>query len=554
MRILIAEDESMSCRLLEKTLLKWGYDVVVAHDGLEAWEVLGQEASPQLAIIDWMMPGIDGVELCRRTRETPEKLTYIILLTAKGEKCDIAAGLTAGANDYITKPFDREELHARVQVGARMVEMQTRVMAGIEERKQAEEERRRLEDQLRQSQKMESIGTLAGGIAHDFNNLLTVINGYSELLLKVPTQGESLNQKLKGINAAGMKAATLTRQLLAFSRRQQLERKIISLNDTITDLLKMLQRIIGEDVEVRFQTTSNLAPVFADPGQIEQVLLNLAVNARDAMSEGGELIIETDNVALDEAYCHDHPYVQRGDYVRIMVSDTGAGMDAATRLRIFEPFFTTKEVGKGTGLGLSMVYGIVKQHEGSIEVSSELGRGTTFEIYLPAERRTIEEDLVEVTSVLRGGTETILVAEDQDAVRELAQATLEDLGYLVIPVRNGEEAVKMYEANRAQIDLVMLDMVMPRMSGPEAYEAIRAIDADIPIFFVTGYCSETVENRFVLRSRFIEETGASVIQKPYSVDVLGRKVRQMLDQAKQSGSAPSSCDKNPGALRPSRVS
>jgi two-component system cell cycle sensor histidine kinase/response regulator CckA len=531
-RILIAEDESMSRRLLEKSLTKWGYDVIVVSDGQQAWEVLQQANAPQLAIIDWMMPGLCGVELCQKVRQTAGmESVYLILLTARGEKEDIAAGLTAGANDYVTKPFDREELQARLRVGVRVLEMQTRMLADSVERRHAEDDRKQLEEQLIQSQKMESIGTLAGGVAHDFNNLLTVINGYTELLLTRQLQGEPLRQKLSQIKSAGERAAALTRQLLAFSRKQELERKTINLNDTIGDLMKMLRRIIGEDVDVGVHTAPNLASIFADSGQIDQVLMNLAVNARDAMPDGGKLTIETHNKQLDESYTRHHPQLRPGSYVRIAVSDTGVGMQPQTMRRIFDPFFSTKEVGEGTGLGLAMVYGIIKQHDGSIEVKSEVGRGTTFEIYLPAETRVAEPESLEVQCPLRGGTETILVAEDEESLRGLVQASLGDLGYFIIPVKDGVEAIEMFAANRQDIDLVMLDIVMPRLSGIDAFERIRAMDEHVPIFLVTGYCGEAVKDESVRGNRLTEEMGVTVIQKPYGLEALGHQIRAILDQA-----------------------
>jgi CheY-like chemotaxis protein len=293
--------------------------------------------------------------------------------------------------------------------------------------------------------------------------------------------------------------------------------------------MKMVQRLIGEDIDVFLHPAANLWMIFADPTQIEQVVMNLAINARDAMPTGGRLLIETHNIIVDELYCRLHTYAKPGKYVQLMVSDTGCGMDSETSRRIFEPFFTTKEVGKGTGLGLAMVYGIVKQHEGTIEVYSELGHGTVFKVYLPVDDQAVALEAVEIQPELRGGTETILVAEDEVALRELTQDVLESLGYTVILAKDGVEAVETFAVNRERIDLVLLDMVMPRLGGFEAYQRMRAIAGDVPLIFMTGYSSEIVQSKYVNQKISIADLKGVLIQKPYSVETLGRKVREALD-------------------------
>ncbi|MBA2734851.1 MAG: response regulator [Acidobacteria bacterium] len=388
------------------------------------------------------------------------------------------------------------------------------------------------EERLQQSQKMEAIGTLAGGVAHDFNNLLTVILGNTHLALRKLQPDDSLQLRLVEVEKAANRAAVLTRQLLAFSRRQHLERRTINLNDTINEIMKLLRRIIGEDVEVRVIATPGLSATFADPAQIEQVIMNLAVNARDAMPEGGQITIETSNVELDNSYRRQYPYVDPGKYVQIRVSDTGTGIDAETQKHIFEPFFTTKEVDKGTGLGLSMVYGIVKQHDGHINVYSEVGHGTTFKIFLPIVESAVETEGLTIQLPLLGGTETILVADDEEALRNLARDILEGLDYTVLLAENGEEAVEIFQGNRERIDMLLLDVVMPRMSGIEAYKRIRELGGDVPLIFMTGYSIETVQSQFVRQSEFIEDLGAMVLHKPYNVEGLGRKVREVLDKSK----------------------
>jgi nitrogen-specific signal transduction histidine kinase len=393
-------------------------------------------------------------------------------------------------------------------------------------------ERYVLEDQLRQSQKMESIGTLAGGVAHDFNNLLTAILGYTQMTMSEISPDGKLYAHLAEVEKAGKRATSLTRQLLAFSRRQRLERKTINLNDVINDVTKMLKRIIGEDVNVSIRESISLPPVLADPAQIEQVIMNLAVNARDAMPDGGQLVIETNSVSIDESYQREHPYATPGSYVQLVISDSGTGMDQATKQRIFEPFFTTKDVGRGTGLGLSMVYGIIKQHEGMIEVDSELGQGTSFKIYLRVARQTVSTETRETLPPLHGGSETILVAEDEEALRGLARTILEQLGYTVLLASDGAEAVEVFEANREAVSLLVLDIVMPRMGGREAYESILKSGSNVPALFMTGYSAQIVQSQFVAQNEFLERTGSPHIEKPYSLEAFGRKVREALDRAK----------------------
>ena len=407
-------------------------------------------------------------------------------------------------------------------------------MRDISERKEAEKLLLESEERFQQSQKMEAIGTLTGGVAHDFNNLLTAILGNTQLALRNLSPEEAAHPRLIEIERAGNRAAVLTRQLLAFSRRQHLERKCINLNDSICELTTLLQRIIGEDVEVSVKCADDLSTVFGDAAQIEQVVMNLAVNARDAMPNGGKLIIETSNIKLDASYCRHYPYAQPGRYVQIRVSDDGCGMDEETKARIFEPFFTTKEIGKGTGLGLSMAYGIVKQHDGHINVYSEVGFGTSFKIFLPVYEKQIEEEKQQARLPFSGGTETILVAEDEEALRSLAKDVLEASGYTVLLAKNGEEAIQLFDENRERIDLLLLDVVMPRMGGAEAFKKIRDSGGDLPVIYMTGYSSETVQNRFVKQNELFVGSEAAIIQKPYSVELIESKIREVLNTHSKS--------------------
>lgn len=390
------------------------------------------------------------------------------------------------------------------------------------------------ESRLRQSQKMEAIGTLTGGVAHDFNNLLTAILGNVQLALRKLKPGDIVSTNLVEIEKAGNRAAGLTRQLLAFSRRQHLDRHNINLNNAIAEIFKLIERVIGADIHITAEYDTALWLAFADHTQIEQVIMNLCINARDAMPEGGRLAIETRNIELDQHYTRHYPYVEPGRYVQIKVSDTGYGMDTETRDRIFEPFFTTKESHKGTGLGLSMAYGIVKQHDGHINVYSEPGHGTTFKIFLPAVQELVEEESnIAIKRTLPNGTETILIAEDEEALRNLAQDILESLGYRVLMARDGEEALAVFEKNRGSVDLLLLDVVMPKIGGAEAYDRIcRSAGTDLPLIFMTGYSSEIVSRGFAKDGRSDATMTAAVIQKPYSLDELGQKVREVLDSVK----------------------
>jgi PAS domain S-box-containing protein len=386
------------------------------------------------------------------------------------------------------------------------------------EREQAKEE------QLRQSQKMDAIGQLAGGVAHDFNNLLTVITGYSELSLRRMAKDDPLRKNIEGITKAGVRAAGLTRQLLAFSRQQMLQAKVLDLNSVVREMDTMLQRLIGEDMDLVTLLKPSLGQIKADPGQLEQVLLNLVVNARDAMPNGGKITIETGHTYLDEVYAREHVAVQPGRYVVLTVSDTGIGMDAETKKRIFDPFFTTKEVGKGTGLGLSTVYGIVKQSGGSIWVYSETGRGTTFKVYLPrVDEVTEAEELANGAQGVRGGSETILLVEDEELVRNLAGEILEQYGYAVIAAANGEEGLRICKGFDGRIDLLITDVVMPQMSGRELAEHIAALRPDTRVLYMSGYTDDAIVGHGIL------EEHMSFIQKPFLPEALARKTRELLD-------------------------
>jgi len=385
-------------------------------------------------------------------------------------------------------------------------------------------QRRTLEQQLRQAQKFEAIGQLIGGIAHDFNNVIGAILGWAEMGLDEVPPDSRAHSYFKKTRAQADRAAALIRQLLAFARRQILEPRNLSINHSVADLTSMLESVLGKDIEIKSVLAPDLAIVRADPTQIEQVLLNLCINARDAMPGGGRLVIETENVDIDDEYCRLHPYSRPGRYVRLTVSDSGTGMDAATLEHIFEPFFTTKEPGRGTGLGLATAFGIVKQHGGFLHVYSELGHGSVFHIYFPAVEA--KPDLVSKPEeeAARGGSETILLAENHEGLRETARSTLEKLGYRVLPVPEGAAAVDLFRSQPDTIDLALLDVVMPHLNGPEAYALMEVLRPGLPVVFTSGYTAET--------PAFTEaqKRGLPILPKPYSPSQLARKVREALDR------------------------
>ncbi len=399
------------------------------------------------------------------------------------------------------------------------------IVRDITERKQAEKEMAALQEQLRQSQKIEAIGQLAGGIAHDFNNAITLIKTCSQLALMDLKPGDPLRQTFEMIDKATQQSANLTRQLLAFSRRQIMEMKVLDLNSLLGDMDKMLHRVIGEDIELVSMLAGDSGRVKVDPGQMEQVVLNLVLNSRDAMPRGGKLTIETAKVDLDEAYVNGHVGVKPGRYVRIAVSDTGVGMTTEVREKIFEPFFTTKEKGKGTGLGLSTVYGIVKQSGGNIWVYSEPGKGTTFKVYLPRVDEPLEEERAKrIEEELPRGGETVLVAEDDGDVRNLVVQILRKQGYEVLEAANGGEAFMICEKHEGSIDLLVTDVVMPVMSGRELTDRLLLLHPKIKVLYMSGYTDDTVVRHGVL------EEGVNFFQKPFSMEALVLKVREVLDK------------------------
>jgi two-component system cell cycle sensor histidine kinase/response regulator CckA len=384
-------------------------------------------------------------------------------------------------------------------------------------------EQRNLEQQLLQSQKMESIGLMTGGVAHDFNNLLMVILGNVQLGLSGMDRSHPHYEILSKIQEEAKKAAAITRRLLAFTRRQVLQRKAVHLVDQINTLSKMLSRLIGEDIELKIEAEKEVGYVYLDETVLDQVVMNLVVNAREAMPEGGVLTLQVQNVSLDEAFCGRYPFVKPGDYVRLSIIDTGVGIDPCALQRIFEPFFTTKD--GGTGLGLAVVYGVVKQHKGYIIASSQVGKGSRFDIYFPIHLESVfDEDVEVLEKAVSKGNETLLIAEDELEIRKMLKTFLEGLGYNVLVAQDGEEALHVFSAHRDRIDLVILDAVMPRLSGPKVYGQMRSIRPTLPCILLTGYSDE------IVKKYSDEGLEIPILRKPVTFEELGRKIRDVLDQ------------------------
>jgi len=563
-KILIVDDNEQNLYMLHVLLQASGYQIETAANGQEALDK-ARVTPPDMIISDILMPVMDGFTLCRKWKKDDmlKSIPFVFYTATYTDSRDEEFALRLGAERFIRKPMEPEvfvgmlrevtEQHKAGQLVAKreavaeeavylklynetlirklegkmeqLEQVNQSLEKDITERKRAEEEAKALQEQLRQSQKMEAIGSLAGGIAHDFNNLLTVIKGYSQLSLMELKEGDPLKPNIEEVQKAADRAAGLTRQLLAFSRRQVMEMRVLDPNTLLRDLDKMLRRIIGEDIELVTQLADDLGTIKADPGQVEQVIMNLAVNARDAMTKGGKLTIETANVELDKTYARNHVAVEPGPYVMLSVSDTGVGMTPEVRDRVFEPFFTTKEKGKGTGLGLSTVYGIVKQSGGNIWVYSEPGKGTAFKIYLSRVDEPLEEVGEKVVQKeLTGRGETILVVEDEEEVRKLAVQILRRQGYTVLEASQGNEASHICEQHKGPIHLMVMDVVMPGMNGRELVKSLEPHHPEMKVLYMSGYTDNAIVHHGIL------EKGLSFLQKPFTLEGLLRKVREVLDK------------------------
>ena len=531
-------------------------------------EALRQNRPYAMAFVDVRMPpGWDGIETTKRIWEICPDL-QIVICTAYSDCSWSEMHEKINPLDrllILKKPFDPVEVvqlaHALTEKWRLMRESKTRLSSveqmvkdrtreleasqiallnmmedAVRNRQKVEEayeelkrevaERRKLEAQFLQSQKMEAFGQLAGGVAHDFNNILSVIMGYSNLLMEEEDLKAEVKDQLKQIYSAGERAANLTRQLLTFSRKKEMQVSALDLNEIVANTTKMLGRIIGEDVKLQCDFASNLPPIQADEGMMEQVLMNLAVNARDAMSKGGRLTISTERLVTDAAYTRGNPEARPGEFVRLTVRDTGCGMTPEIKSRIFEPFFTTKDVGKGTGLGLATVFGIVKQHQGWLEVESQVGVGTAFKVFLPAGPRSSPVAMPGVEEArVRGGTETILLVEDEAALRGMTRIILQRHGYRVLEAASGVEALKVWETHGAEVGLLLTDMIMPDgLTGRELAKQLLVRKPGLKVIYVSGYSVDTEGTTFRMRE------GVTYLQKPYHPKKLAETVRETLDR------------------------
>jgi two-component system cell cycle sensor histidine kinase/response regulator CckA len=515
LRVLIVEDREADAKLMLHELRRAEYDLDWRRVETEADYLAQLDPAPDIILADYNLPQFGALPALRRLQERDLDVPFIIVSGSIGEEA-AASAMRQGGTDYLLK--DRL---GRLGQAVKNALEQKRLR---DDKRRAQKSLEESEKRLYQAQKMEAIGHLAGGVAHDFNNLLTIISGYSEMLLSQRLPPDSARPLIEEIKKAGTRAAGLTRQLLAFSRQQVLEPKVLDLNAAVKDTQKMLRRLIGEDIRLTSVLDPALGRVKADPGQIEQIIMNLVVNARDAMPQGGKVTLETRNVELDETYAQAHQEVKPGRYVMLATTDTGSGMTEEVKARIFEPFFTTKEKAKGTGLGLATVYGIVKQSGGFIYVYSEPGAGTVFKVYFPL----VTESLTSVASPSAGakaatGTETLLLVEDEEGVRMLTRQVLQSYGYKVLDACDGAQAIRSAQQHQGPIDLVVSDVVMPGMGGRQLTERLAALRPAIKVLYLSGYTDDAVVRHGVLTAQ------THFLQKPFTPAALANKVREVLD-------------------------
>jgi two-component system cell cycle sensor histidine kinase/response regulator CckA len=508
LRVLVLEDSAADAELVQTELTRRGLD----HEARwtrtrDEFTSALAEFKPDVVLADWALPQFGGLQALELVRRVAPEMPCIVVSGSIGEERAVEA-IKQGASDYILK--------SRL---ARLVPAVERAVREADERA----ERRRVEQQFLQAQKMEAIGELAGGIAHDFNNLLMVISGYVDMTLGQLPSDSTLREPLEEVRKAGERAASLTQQLLAFSRRQIISPRVLDLNAVVSNMDRPLRRVLREDVDLLIELAPDAGHVLADPGQLEQVLMNLAVNARDAMPDGGKLIVETHRVELTERDAARRLGLQPGPHVMLAVSDTGTGMDAATQARIFEPFFTTKGEGKGTGLGLATVHGIVKQSGGAVTVYSEPGHGTTFRIYFPVvDSSSSASAPSHDPSAAPRGRETILLVEDNDQLRRLTKTVLERQGYRILEASHPDDALAHCRSG-VPIDLLLTDVVMPGMNGRVLAERALDLCAGLRVIYMSGYTENAIVRNGVL------DHGIDFLQKPFLPEQLARRVREVLD-------------------------
>jgi two-component system cell cycle sensor histidine kinase/response regulator CckA len=522
LRVLLAEDSDMDAQLIVHALSRGSRELRLERvEDPRAMEEALDRGGWDAVISDWSMPSFTAPEALAIVRRKQPDLPFIIVSGTIGEEIAVDA-MRAGANDYLLKDrlarllpvLEREIRDAQVRQARRQAEEALRA---------SEEALRQSQEQFFQAQKMDAVGRLAGGVAHDFNNVLSVVMTYADLLLLDLGPDMPMRSDLEEIRKAAERAAGLTRQLLIFSRQQMLEPKVLNLNELVAGMAKMLERVAGEGLVLTLLPASDLGSVRADPGQMEQALMNLVANARDAMPNGGQLTIRTANVDIDEAQAREHRGVKAGAYAEISVSDTGTGMDAVTKAHIFEPFFTTKPQGKGTGLGLATVFGIAQQSKGHVRVESALGEGSTFRIVLPLTDEPVSTAAGAEPSIASLiGSETILLVEDDHQVLVVVHNILRRFGYQVLQAHNAGEALLIGEKHPGQIHLLLTDVVMPYVSGPELAKRLAALRADVKVLCMSGYTDDS----FVPRDFF--DSGLAFLQKPITPERLGRKIREVL--------------------------
>jgi signal transduction histidine kinase len=562
-RLLIVDDKQENLYMLQVLLSANGFEVELASNGAEALE-RARRAPPDLIISDILMPGMDGFALCRAWKEDArlKHIPFVFYTATYTDTKDEDFALSLGAERFIVKPVEPDkflalllntiETHKAGQPAVptppveevayyreynaalirkledkmlQLAEANRILEHDIAEIKRAEEERRKLQDQMIQAQKLESVGRLAGGIAHDFNNMLVVILGHTELAMKRIDLTHPIHADLEEIQKAARRSADLTNRLLGFARKQTVAPKILDLNKTVDGMLKMLRRLIGEDIDLAWLPGAGLWSVNIDPAQVDQVLANLCVNARDAIAGVGKVTIETHNVLFDAVDCSDHMEAHPGEYVLLAVSDNGRGMDQATQAHLFEPFFTTKEIGQGTGLGLATVYGIVRQNNGFITLYSQPGQGTTFKVYLPRFAGMVVEPTVESTQEApKGHGEMVLLVEDEALNLNVTKAMLEDLGYEVLTACTPGEALQQARAHAGEIGLLITDVVMPEMNGWDLARLLREIRPDLKCLFSSGYTADVIAHRSVL------DEGVHFLQKPFTMRDLAINVRKALER------------------------
>ena len=526
--VLMVEDTEEDTEPVIRELRRGGYDVSFERVNTpQAMSATLDNRAWDVVICDFSLAHFNGANALRLLREKNLDTPFVYVSDTIGEETAVAA-LKQGAHDYVMKDSLKRLLPAIRR-----------------ELKEAEQrpKKARLDRRVRQQERFEAIGRLAGGIAHDFNNVISAIIGWAELGQDEAPNGSGLQDRFSQIRNQAERAAGLTTQLLAFARRQVLQPVKLEINKSISEMLSFLSSGMEDDIELKIVLDPNLDVIQGDASQVGQVIMNLCINARDAMPSGGRLIIETNNLEIDEEFCHRNSYGRPGRYVMLVISDTGIGMDAATLDRLFEPFFTTKDPGKGTGLGLATVHGIVKQHDGFLNVHSEVGKGTTFRVYFPSSTGRVNQRQPDSATISVTGPETVLVAEDHEGMREVANETLSSHGYTTILAADGQEALRLFKQDPTRIDLVILDVTMPGLSGPDAFTQMSAIRADLPVVFTSGHGSESASLNSTIAA------GAVFLQKPYAPRTLGQIVRSTLDRHRQSKSEASTHEGQLGGFR-----